>query len=51
MKTSHGIHTCGTFLVVKERQGQRNGTNAMEPDALAAMKRGETKMKKFFPKV
>jgi hypothetical protein len=34
----------------KERQNQRNGSNAMEPDAMAvaAMKRGNTEMKIFF---
>jgi hypothetical protein len=36
----------------KAKKSQRNGTNAMEPDAMAvvAMKRGETEMKKIFPK-
>jgi hypothetical protein len=36
----------------KERRSQRNGTNAMKPDAMAvaATERGETGMKIIFPK-
>jgi hypothetical protein len=39
-------------LATKERQCQRNRTNAIEPNgmAVAAMKQGETEMKTIFPK-